>query len=133
MAEVTITPIYAAAIAILMAVLSTRVGILRGKHAVALGTGEVRSLSLGIRRFGNLAEYAAMAIVILLLLEIRGLPALWLHGYGIALLICRLIHPVILFDDMSAPLWKKAGRFVSAAGTAGLLFAGAVVLLVRTI
>jgi len=131
MPEITITPIYAALIAFLMAALSTRVGFLRGKHAVALGDGGVSQLALGIRRFGNLSEYAAAALVVLLLMEMKGVEAQWLHAYGAALVLFRLIHPVILYDQMDAPLWKKVGRFVSAAGTATLLGIGGIVLLVN--
>ena len=129
MPELAVTPIYAALIALLMAVLSTRVGLLRGKHDVALGDGGVSQLSLAIRRFGNLSEYAAVALPLLLLMELAGTPAAALHAYGIALVALRLLHPMALFDDMAAPMWRKAGRFVSAGGTALLLVIGAAVLL----
>ncbi|MEZ5912063.1 MAG: MAPEG family protein [Paracoccaceae bacterium] len=83
---------------------------------------------LAQRRFGNLAEYAAMALLILLLLNCVWLPA-WLHGYGATLVVLRLIHPLALFDRAGAPVWQKAGRFVSAAGTALLLLAGGIALI----
>ena len=123
-----VTPIYAGIIAILMAVLSTRVGLLRGKHGVALGDGDVGELALAIRRFGNLSDYAAMAVIVLGLLELSGVSAFWLHAYGAALVILRLIHPVALFRDMGSPRWKKTGRALSAAGTAALLLIGGVAL-----
>lgn len=125
-----ITPLYAALVAILMAVLSTRVGVMRGRHAVALGGGGVPPLSLAIRQFGNLSEYAAMALLVLLLLELEGVSTAWLHAYGATLVALRLLHPIALFDTMDAPFWKKAGRFVSAAGTAALLMIGGIALLV---
>ena len=62
-------------------------------------------------------------------MEMRGVDGKWLHIYGSALIALRLIHPVILFDTMDAPLWKKVGRFVSAAGTALMFVIGAVVIL----
>ncbi len=130
MTDVSVTPIYAAVIALLMAVLSTWTGFMRGKTGVALGDGGNAAMALAIRRFGNLSEYAAVAILLLLLMEMRGFEPRLLHAYGIALVIVRLIHPFILFDDMDAPAWKKAGRFVSAAGTAALLVIGAVALIV---
>lgn len=123
-----ITPIYAAAIAILMAVLSTIVGVQRGRHGVALGDGGIPSMALTVRRFGNLSEYAAMAILLLLLMELKGISAPWLHAYGATLVVLRLLHPFILFDAMTAPMWKKAGRFLAAAGTAALLIIGAVAI-----
>lgn len=120
-----ITPLYAAAIAILMAMLSTIVGVQRGRHAVALGDGGISPMALAVRRFGNLSEYAAMAILLLLLMELKGISAHWLHAYGATLVALRLLHPFILFDDMAAPMWKKAGRFIAGAGTALLLVIGA--------
>lgn len=129
MPDIAITAIYAAAIVLLMAALSTIVGALRGKHSVALGDGALPDMALAIRRFGNLSEYAAAALLILLLMELRGINPFWLHAYGLAFLVLRVLHPIVLFDDMAAPMWKKAGRFLTGAGTAGLMSAGAIALL----
>ena len=129
MPMLTVTPLYAALIAILMAILSTRVGFMRGTHEVALGDGGKPPLALAIRHFGNLSEYAAVVLLLLLLMELKGISDTYLHLYGTVFVVLRLIHPVILFDTMQAPLWKKAGRFVSAAGTAALMMIGAIALL----
>ena len=125
----TVTPIYAALLAILMAVLSTAASVQRGQHNVPLGEGGNTSLSLAVRRFGNLAEYAPMAVLLLALMELQGASAYWLHVFGTALIILRLLHPVVLFENPDAPMWKKAGRFIAAAGTALLLVIGSAVLL----
>lgn len=130
MNELHVTPIYAALLAILMAVLSTWTGIQRGRSNVALGHGDDAALSLAIRRFGNLSEYAAMAALILLLMEMQGIADTWLHLYGGLLVAFRLLHPVALYAQPTVPLWRKAGRFVSAAGTAALLLAGGVAILI---
>jgi len=127
--EITVTPIYVAIIAILMASLGTIASMGRGKHSVALGHGGNGALELSLRRFGNLAEWAAIALLILLMLEITGTSARWLHIYGTILVILRLLHPVVLFAGMDAPMWQKAGRFVAAAGTAFLIIAGGVSLI----
>ncbi|MFO6466123.1 MAPEG family protein [Jannaschia sp. KMU-145] len=126
---VAITPIYAAIVALLMAGLSMHVGMMRGRYGVALGDGGARPLALSIRRFGNLSEYAAMLVLLMLVMELTGTAARTLHLYGIAIVLLRLIHPIVLFDDMAAPLWRKAGRFVAAGGTALLLVLGAAAIL----
>ena len=128
---VSITLLYAGIIAVLMAVLSTMTAMTRGRTGVALGDGGQSDMALAIRRFGNLSEYAAMAIVMLLLMELSGVEARWLHAYGIALVLLRLLHPFILFDTMEAPMIKKAGRFVAGAGTAFLLLASGIALAAR--
>ena len=125
-----VTALYAAIIAIVMAVLSTIVAVLRSRHEVALGEGKSGELALPIRRFGNLTEYAPIVILLLLLMENAGVSAGALHAYGSVFVVLRIIHPLILFDTMGAPIWKKAGRFVSGAGTALLMLIGAGVLLV---
>ena len=130
MAPLIITSFYAALLALLMAVLSTAASVQRGKHNIVLGDGGEPSLALAIRRFGNLAEYAAMAVVMLALMELAGVDSWWLHAYGSALVALRLLHPFMLFERTDAPLWQKAGRFVAAAGTAALLCAAAITLLV---
>lgn len=127
---VSITLIYAGIIAALMAVLSTMAAMKRGTTGIALGDGGNRDLALSLRRFGNLSEYAAMAIVMLLLMELAGVAPIWLHAYGIALVAVRILHPFILFDTMEAPGVMKFGRFVAGAGTAALLLASGVVLVV---
>lgn len=129
--DITITPIYAAAIAILMAVLSTITAMKRGATGIALGDKGNPEMALAIRRFGNLSEYAAMAVLMLLLMELAGVTAFWLHAYGITLLALRLLHPFILFDTIDAPIWKKFGRFVAGAGTAALLLAASCTLLLN--
>ena len=130
MTNIVITPYYVAAIAIIMVVLSVRAASQRGKHNVALGDGGVPELALAIRRFGNLSEYAGVALLILVLLEVKGINGTWLHLYGGLLVLFRLIHPIVLFDDMNVPAWKMTGRFISAGGTALLMLVGAVALLV---
>ena len=127
---IAITPVYAALIALLMAALSARVGVLRGKHRVALGDGDNPELALGVRRFGNLSEYAAVALLLLLLMELKGIDPVWLHSYGGALLILRLLHQFVLFGSGGAPTWKRLGRIISAAGTATLLVVASIVLLI---
>ena len=130
---VTVTLIYAAAIAILMAVLSTMTAMTRGKTGIALGDAGNAQMALAIRRFGNLSEYAAMAIVMLLLMELAGVAPLWLHAYGLTLVLLRLLHPFILFDTNTASGAMKFGRFIAAAGTAALLMIAAIALVVHAI
>ena len=127
----TITPLYLAAIAILMAGLSIAVGLQRAKHSVALGAGGVAPLFLAQRRFGNLTEYAPMILLLMAVMEMRGFSAPWLHAYGGTFLVLRVLHPIALNDAMEAPLWRKLGRGIAAAGTALLLVIGAIVAILN--
>lgn len=125
-----ISSIYGAALALLMVLLSSAVAVQRGKTGTVLGDGGHPALALAVRRFGNLTEYAPMAVLLLVLMELQGQPEAWLHGYGATLLALRLLHPVVLFDQFDAPGWQKAGRFVAAAGTVTLMLIAAIRLLI---
>lgn len=131
MPEVTL--FYAGAIAVLYAILSTRVAMMRGSTAIVLGDGGNAKLFFAQRQFGNLTEYGAMAILVLLLLELSDVSTIWLHTYGAALLTFRVMHPFVLFDTSTPALWQQIGRFVAAAGTALLLLVGGVVLILTHI
>ena len=125
----TVAPVYIGAIAILMALLAGRTSFLRNTYDAPLGDGGAAALFLAQRRFGNLSEYAAVALLILVALELTGTDPFWLHIYGGSFLIFRLVHPFMLFDSNDAPLWQKAGRFVCSMGTSILLVTGGVALM----
>ena len=128
--DISITITFAAITAILMAILSVQVGIKRGQTKIALGYGDNDNLHLRMRRFGNLSEYAPMVLLLLLLMELKGISPQYLYTYGGIFIALRLLHPIVLFGDENPPKWKMAGRFISAAGTALLmvLAAGALIL-----
>lgn len=128
MEAIQITPVYAAIIAVLMAVMATRTAMLRGKYDTGLGDGGHAELRLWRRRFGNLSEYAAMVLLLMLLMELKGATTFWLHAYGVVFVALRLLHPFVLFDDTKVPLAIKLGRGLAGAGTALLLVIGAVAL-----
>ncbi len=128
MDTIQVTPVYAAIIAVLMAVMATRTAMLRGKYETGLGDGGHAELRLWRRRFGNLSEYAAMVLLLMLLMELRGASSFWLHAYGLVFVALRLLHPFILFDDTRVPMAMKLGRGLAGGGTALLLVIGAVVL-----
>jgi len=130
MPAIEITPFYAGLIALLMAALSTRTAMTRIKSRVPLGDGGNPGLALEIRRFGNLAEYAAMAMLVLLLLELKGIPAPWLHAFGGTFVGLRLLHPISFYGTPGQPKWRIIGRVISTAGTATLLAVGGVGLVV---
>ncbi|MBO6826572.1 MAG: MAPEG family protein [Sneathiella sp.] len=130
MEQVVVTPIYVALIALLMVYLSVRVAKGRGEHGVSLGDGGHEDLNVRVRGFGNLIEYAPMALLILLLLELQGMSALWLHVYGGVLVVLRVIHPFALFGQTKPTKMQRLGRMISAGGTALLIALGAIALLV---
>ncbi len=89
-----VTGIYAAALTALYLVLTARVITYRRGNKVSLGDGDDPVLRARVRAHGNLAEYAPLGLILLLIAEAQATPAVWLHATGILLLAGRLLHGV---------------------------------------
>lgn len=87
----TITIIYAAILAILIAILGIITMIHRAKSGISWGFGDNLSLQRAIRSHANIAEYAPIFIITLGLLEASGQSAAWLNGLGMAFVIGRIV------------------------------------------
>lgn len=92
MTGLTITPLYAAILALLVVGLTLRVVWLRRQFQVGIGTGQERELAKAIRAHGNAAETIPLALVLMLLVELGPAPAVALHSAGAALVIGRCAH-----------------------------------------
>lgn len=114
----TITAIYAALLAFLFCGLSLRVIFHRKANAIAFGDADDPELRRRIRSHGNFAEYVPLALVLLALAEIQGLPAAPLHLLGLALLAGRVLHAAALSGA------RHAGRlrFVAMCLTIPVIF-----------
>lgn len=122
-----VSPVYAALAAVLLVVLALRVALRRGAAQVGLGDGGDAELVRRVRAHGNAAEHLPIALLLLVLLELGGLGAVWLHGFGAVLLAARVAHAV----GVSGSAGRSPGRFWGTLGTWLLLLAMAGVLLLR--
>jgi uncharacterized membrane protein YecN with MAPEG domain len=87
-----VTSLYAALLGLLLVALSLRVIGLRRANRVSLGDGDLPALRDAIRAQGNASEYIPLSLVLLLVLELGGAPAVLIHTAGTALLAGRLLH-----------------------------------------
>lgn len=87
-----VTACYAALLALLFLVLSFRVIRQRYRARVAVGTGGDPRLERAVRVHANFAEYVPFVLLLVLLAELLGTPAWWLHTLGAALVIGRVFH-----------------------------------------
>ena len=122
-----ITSIYAALGAILVVLLALRVVLHRRRTAVGLGDGGDRDLQQCIRVHANAIENLPLALLLLLLLELRGIPAPWLHGLGAAVILSRLLHAW----GFSRRKGVSMGRFAGTLGTWLVMLLMAAMLLVH--
>jgi uncharacterized protein len=117
---------YAGLAGLLCAVLALLVIRQRLRSRVSLGDGGDASLGRLARVFGNFAEYAALVLVLLALVEICGGARLLVHVLGIAFLIGRLAHA---YGLASSPRANPA-RSIGAGLTLLVVIAASVTLLV---
>lgn len=122
-----VAALYAGLLALLLIALASRIPLLRRKHRVGIGSGGQPDLALAARVHGNATEYVPIALILLLLAELNGLPAWSLHIAGSSLLLARIVH--------AAGLGRHAGysfgRFAGTALTWLVIVALALALIVR--
>ena len=129
MSSVTITPLYAAGLGIILLILSIRVvAVIRAKGGVLYGDGGNADFTPVLRAQQNFIEYVPLILLLIGFAEAGGSSATWIHGMGAALLVGRVLHPL--------GLTSKAGvnplRFISTNLTwIVLLMASVLVLLNR--
>ena len=87
-----ITGLYAALCAILVVALALRVVMHRVRHRIGIGDGGDKALGQLIRVHGNAIENVPLALLLLLLLELNQTAPLWLHVFGIVLVLARIVH-----------------------------------------
>jgi uncharacterized membrane protein YecN with MAPEG domain len=83
---------------------------LRLKNNISLGDGGNNDLSRAIRAHGNLAEFAPMFLLLILMLELRGAGGLWLGLLTVGFVIARYAHGLALLARASS----KARQFGAA-------------------
>lgn len=87
-----ITPLYAAALALLFVVLSFRTIRYRRQYSVAIGSGKQALLARASRAHGNFAEYVPLALLLIFFIETGAAMPLLVHGLCLLLLTGRLLH-----------------------------------------
>src|SRR4051794_11609247 len=87
-----IVPTYAAALALLFALLSIYVIRGRGRYQVTIGADGAPELERRIRVHANFAEYVPFTLLLLVLAELRGASSGWLHVMCLCLLVGRVLH-----------------------------------------
>ncbi|MEO1140226.1 MAG: MAPEG family protein [Pseudomonadota bacterium] len=88
----TVTPIYAGFLALLLIALSARV--IRHRHLarISVGDNNDKGLRKKMRVQANCAEYVPVGLLLLLLTELQGAPIWALHVLGATLMLGRLAH-----------------------------------------
>lgn len=127
--SLSITPVYAAFLAILYVWLSLRIPRLRMKLRIGLGDGGNMELQRAIRVHANFAEYVPLALLLLAFLELRGYSHWFIHFLGLLLLVARGLHA----HGLSQSAGTSPGRFLGTLLTLFTLLSCAILLLLSAV
>ena len=118
------TPLYALPVAAIYLILWFRVSSVRSAAGVSFGDGGNAILLQRIRQHGNCAEWSVLVLILMMLAEGMGTPAVWLHISGLLLVAGRIAHPFGLVPDNTGHPLRYVGN-----GTNLLAAANAMVLI----
>src|SRR5215469_10644150 len=118
MTPIPVTLATASILGIFFVVLSAAVSNERGRSKIGLGTGAEMSAALGaedkasrllvaVRRHGSFAEYVPISLLLIMLLELSGVPRAWLVGLAGSLVLARLM--IVAGMGRAAPNVLRAG------------------------
>ena len=127
MNTVTITPLYAALLGLVLFALSVRVIVGVRAKGVGIGDGGNDDHLVLIRSHANFIEYVPMALILIGFAEAGGASDAWIHGLGGALLVGRICHPL----GMSSSPEPKPLRFIGTISTLLVLLITSVLLLLQ--
>ncbi|MBK9493382.1 MAG: Inner membrane protein YecN [Alphaproteobacteria bacterium ADurb.BinA280] len=122
----SITALYAAGCALLILLLAIRVVQARFRHRVGIGDAGHADLALRVRVHANAVEYVPLALLLILMLELGGAEAYWIHLLGGSLLAARVAHAI----GLSTSSGTSPGRFVGTLLTWLVLLVAAILLLI---
>jgi len=112
-----VTPLYALPLAAIFLVLFFRVSAVRSATGLSFGDGGNALLLLRIRQHGNFIEWTCFVLILMMLAEGMGAPALYLHISGALLLIGRIAHPFGLKDGNAAHPLRYVGNGTNILAT----------------
>jgi hypothetical protein len=101
--------IWSGLLLLLMVALSLLVVRQRQKHKVLLGHGDVPSLELASRAFGNAIEYVPAGMAGLALLVLAGAEPSAVHVIGAMLLVGRVLHAFGLSRSSGVSVGRAGG------------------------
>jgi uncharacterized protein len=126
------TALYAAALAILFALLSVWVIAGRFDFGVLHQDGGNEKLGRRIRAHSNFAEYVPLTLILAAFLEMGSLNGAILHGLLAPLLVARLLHPIGMVAQVGS-MQQYVCRGASAVVTIAVIVVAASMLFWRVV
>ena len=108
-----ISLLFASLHVLLMFALVVPIVLQRNRNKIGIGDGGDKLLARRLRVQGNFVEYVPLALLLMALLEVSGLPSAWLWGFGGALLASRLLHAQGLGSSAGYSFGRFTGTLVT--------------------
>ncbi|PCK03434.1 MAG: glutathione S-transferase [Alteromonadaceae bacterium] len=109
-----VSALYIALSTIFILALAYRVTVFRRTYKVGIGAGDNQDLDVAIRCHANTIENLPLALLLLLMAELSGLPALTVHAAGSVLLVMRAYYALGMTGTRGG---YSRGRFIGTLGT----------------
>ena len=117
----TVTPLYALPLAAIFLALWFRVSAIRSATGISFGDEGNLVLLRRVRQHGNFVEWVSIVLILMMLAEGMGAPAMYLHISGALLLIGRIAHPFGLVHGNAAHPLRYVGNGTNILATANLM------------
>ena len=127
--SVTITPLYAGLLGILLLVLSGRVIAAVRAKGIGLGDGGTGDYQAIVRSQGNFIEYVPMILILIGFAEAGGASDTWIHGLGGTLVVARILHPIGMSPDPK----PNPFRFIGTVATLLVLLISSILVLSQSL
>lgn len=106
----SVTPIYAVLLVPIFMILWMRVSAIRSATGVSFGDGGNPVLLHRMRQHGNFIEWVPFVLILMILAEGTGAPAMYLHVTGVLLVLGRIAHPFGLKPDHAGHPLRYVGN-----------------------
>ena len=116
-----VTPLYALPLAVIFLILWFRTTSMRAELKQSIGDGGNMLLLQRIRQHGNFVEWTCFVLILMILAEGMGAPAIYLHISGALLLIGRIAHPFGLKIDNAAHPLRYVGNGTNILATLNVM------------
>jgi uncharacterized membrane protein YecN with MAPEG domain len=107
--------LYVGLFGILLIILSLRVSFVRRDARVPVGDGDNEVLLRRIRAHGNFAEFVPIALLLLALAEHTGMGSLFIHLFGLVLLVGRISHAYGISQTNEIFIFRMVGTLATLA------------------
>ena len=112
-----VTALYAGILGLIAMALSFMAGSRRGKTGISIGDGGDPEMLLAVRRHANFIEYVPLILILVGLLEMKGVSSTAVHVMLGGLVFFRIAHA----QGLRADSMQGLGRLIGAMGTAIVL------------